>query len=439
MWWNPSYAFLIVISTSIDYLVAIKISQTEKKQKRKSWLLVSLFVNLGLLACFKYLGFLTENLQGLIHFVGSDKELPRYNWLLPVGISFYTFQTLSYTIDVYRKRIKPENHFGIFALYVSFFPQLVAGPIERAPQLIPQFRRKVEFERDSIIYGALLTLWGFFKKLVIADRLAIYVDRVYANPEYFDGGYSLTAAYLFVIQVYCDFSAYSDIAVGVAAMLGVHLMKNFQRPFLSASLLDFFSRWHVSLMLWLRDYIFKPLNKKYPKKVQFNLFLIFLISGIWHGAAWTFITWGALNGILIIIGRFFKKSTKKFSAKIFSNHIAGIIITFHLFVLGCIFFRAISINDALLILGNIVCGNYNEGMIYFTILDSPFEMGLALSAFFLVMTVEIMQDKGFDFRKLIFIKGKYLIYLPYVSFYFLVFAILLFGWFGGKEFIYFQF
>ncbi len=439
MWWNPSYAFLILLSTSIDYVAAIKIEQSRNKSQKKFWLSTSLLVNLGLLASFKYLGFITENLQAVLSFVGSSTEIPRYNWLLPVGISFYTFQTLSYTIDVYRARIKPEKNFGVFALYVSFFPQLVAGPIERASQLIPQFRKNVSWNTDQTLYGLLLTLWGFFKKLVIADRLAVYVDQVYANPEYFDGGQSLVAVYLFGFQVYCDFSAYSDIAVGVAAMLGIHLMQNFQRPFFAESLLDFFAKWHVSFMLWLRDYIFMPLNKKNPKRIYVNLFLIFLISGIWHGASWTFIIWGALNGVLIVGGRYLKKM---FSSKVLhklSNKVLDIIITFHLYLLGTIFFRAESLKDAFIILKNIFSGSFNNWKSYFTILDSPYEMGLAIISIIVLILVEYFQNRGVSFRKMIFKEKFTWLPMPSLTVYLILFTILLFGWFGGKEFIYFQF
>ncbi|UZR92308.1 MBOAT family O-acyltransferase [Chondrinema litorale] len=439
MWWNPSYAFLILLSTSIDYLAAIRICQSESKSVKNFWLSTSLLVNLGLLASFKYLGFITENLQAVLSFVGSSTEIPRYNWLLPVGISFYTFQTLSYTIDVYRDKIKPEKSFGVFALYVSFFPQLVAGPIERASQLIPQFRKNISWNTDQITYGFLLALWGFFKKLVIADRLAVYVDQVYANPEYFDGGQSLVAVYLFGFQVYCDFSAYSDIAVGVAAMLGIHLMQNFQRPFFASSLLDFFAKWHVSFMLWLRDYIFMPLNKKNPKRIYVNLFLIFLISGIWHGASWTFIIWGALNGVLIVGGRYFRKYFNSKLLQKFSNKLLDVVITFHLYLLGTIFFRAENLKDAFIILKNIVSGSFNNWKSYFTILDSSYEMGLAITSIILLMLIEYYQNRGVSFRKLIFNKGSRWLAMPNLTLYLLLFTILLFGWFGGKEFIYFQF
>lgn len=435
MWWKPAYALLILFSTSVDYFSALKISQSKEKTPRRFWLIVSLSTNLGLLGCFKYLDFFTESFETFIHLFGADNHFPRFDWLLPVGISFYTFQTLSYTIDVYRKKIAPEKHFGIFALYVSFFPQLVAGPIERASNLIPQFYKNIRWDTQKIQYGVLLTLWGFFKKLVIADRLAVYVDQVYANPEYFDGGYSLMATYCFGFQVYCDFSAYSDIAVGVASMLGIRIMQNFQRPFLATSLLDFFSRWHVSFMLWLRDYVFIPLRKKIPN-VNFNLFTIFLISGLWHGASWTFIFWGGLNGLLIVIGRIGKKYMKRrFLFKGLEKNLNRL-ITFHLYLLGTIFFRASCIEDVFIIFDNILLGGYQQLGKYFNILDSTYEMSIALAGITILLTIEILQSKGIHFQKILLNKNRVITYL---AFYSLLFTVLLFGWFGGNEFIYFQF
>lgn len=431
-WWKPTYAFLILFSTAVDYTVALRIDASNRQSFRKYWLWLSLMLNLGILATFKYLDFFLENITWLSEFSGASINFPKVDWVLPIGISFYTFQTLSYTIDVYRKKIKPEKHFGHLALYVSFFPQLVAGPIERAASLLPQLKKKISWDTVQAKYGILMIVWGFFKKLVIADRLAIYVDQVYANPALFDGGFSLVAAYAFAFQVYCDFSAYSDMAVGIAALLGVQLMHNFKQPFFSTSLLDFFSRWHISFMLWLRDYVYKPLNRFSTKHHLFNLFLVFLISGIWHGAAWTFIIWGAFNGLVIILGRGMRKQTwfRKIKNTFFSW-----LFTFHAYWLGTIVFRASDINDAYLLIKNIITGTYLQGSTYFTILDSTYEMMIAILALCFLLVVEYLHLKGLDFKK--WARKGNIQY--YVFFYLCLLSIITLGRFGGDAFIYFQF
>jgi D-alanyl-lipoteichoic acid acyltransferase DltB (MBOAT superfamily) len=433
MWWKPAYAVLILLSTTIDYFAAINIGSAQSKAKKKYWLWASLFVNLGLLGTFKYFNFFIDNIEAIITFTGASTNFPRLDWLLPVGISFYTFQTLSYTIDVYRSQITPEKHFGIFAVYVSFFPQLVAGPIERASRLIPQLKLKTVWNAENIKYGVLLTLWGFFKKLVIADRLAVYVDKVYAQPELFDGGFSLLASYAFVWQVYCDFSAYSDIAVGIAAILGVELMHNFKRPFFSTSLRELYTRWHVSLMLWLRDYIYRPLNDTQKPSRYFNLFLVFLLSGIWHGAAWTFITWGIFSGVLIIIWRWMKDTDWIPNVK---NRFVLRLYTFHAFMFSTIFFRANDLDDAIVIINKIFSTDYKLQLSNFTILDSLFEMSIALIAICLLYIIELKQERGWDFSHLV---NKYTCTTYYIWVYGLILCIVLFGWFGGSAFVYFQF
>lgn len=298
MSWNPAYIVLILISTLVDYFAAIKMSEQDNINKRKIYLFFSLFANLGLLFIFKYFNFFNDSVRLLFQSLGVNYGVPSLSLLLPVGISFYTFQTLSYTIDVYRGVTKPERHFGIFAVYVSFFPQLVAGPIERSERLLPQFRVPVIPNENNFSSGMKLMVWGFFKKVVVADNVAIIVNQVYNNVNEYQGLPLIIATFLFAIQIYCDFSGYSDIAIGSARVMGIHLMKNFNTPYFSKSITEFWKRWHISLSTWFRDYVYIPLggNRVSKPRHYLNLFLTFLISGLWHGANWTFVIWGALHG-----------------------------------------------------------------------------------------------------------------------------------------------
>ena len=269
---------------------------------KRKWLYLSLLTNLGILFGFKYFNFINDNLQQLFDQINVFYNVPAFDVLLPVGISFYTFQTLSYTIDVYNGKTKAQKHLGVFAVFVSFFPQLVAGPIERSHRLLPQFFIKHEFNYDRVRHGLQQMIWGFFKKVVIADRLAIVVDGVYNNLDDYSGLALIVATIFFTFQIYCDFSGYSDIAIGSARVMGFELMDNFKRPYFSKSISEFWKRWHISLSTWFRDYLYIPLggNKVVKWRWYYNLFITFLVSGFWHGANWTFIAWGALHGIYLI-------------------------------------------------------------------------------------------------------------------------------------------
>lgn len=300
--WRPEYLLLIIASTLVDYLCALRMGRLESRRRRKKYLVLSLGSNLGLLFGFKYLTFFNESTRAVFDQLNIFYGVPTFEILLPVGISFYTFQTLSYTIDVYRGARPPERHLGIFALYVSFFPQLVAGPIERSTRLLPQFFQHHGFDAGRVQSGLRLILWGFFKKIVIADRLAVYVNAVYANPSAYDGPSLLLATYFFAFQIYCDFSAYSDIAIGSARVMGFELMQNFRRPYFARSIQEFWQRWHISLSTWFRDYVYLPLggNRVPTWRWYTNLLLVFLVSGLWHGANWTFVVWGALHGTYLV-------------------------------------------------------------------------------------------------------------------------------------------
>jgi alginate O-acetyltransferase complex protein AlgI len=305
MAWKPEYGLLLLLITSIDFAAGLLMSKTSDERRRLFFLVASLVGNLGLLFFFKYFNFVFASLTSALAAIGTSATFPVLDILLPIGISFHVFQSLSYTIDVYRRKVAAVHHFGKFALYVSFFPQLVAGPIERPQRLLKQFFEDRRFNLPKAQEGVLLVLWGYFKKLVIADNIAPLVNAAYAAPTAFPGPTLALATVLFAYQIYCDFSGYSDIARGTAKILGYDLMKNFDRPYASLSIGEFWRRWHISLSTWFRDYLYVPLggNTFGAKQTYRNLMMTFLSSGLWHGANWTFVIWGGLNGIYIVIQR----------------------------------------------------------------------------------------------------------------------------------------
>ncbi|RKN00879.1 MBOAT family protein, partial [Aquimarina sp. AD1] len=347
-WWDYRFLALIALSTLVDYLVGIRISLCDTQKLRKRWLLVSVIFNLGVLSFFKYCHFFIDSWIDLCSSIGYDiQDVTTLSIILPVGISFYTFQTMSYTIDIYRDKLGPTRDFISFAAFVSFFPQLVAGPIERATHLLPQFLEKRKYTRESISYGIKLIIWGFFLKLVVADRTAIYVNSVYNNVEYHDGLSLVFATILFAFQIYGDFAGYSLIAIGTAKLFGFDLMTNFKRPYFSTSIHEFWNRWHISLSTWFRDYLYIPLggNRVGRYRWFFNLFITFLISGLWHGAKWTFVIWGAINGIYLIIEILCNGKRRK--------GVFNVISTFCFISFAWIFFRANSVGDAFYIINKI--------------------------------------------------------------------------------------
>jgi len=338
-------------------------SKINEKPKRKKWLLISIFSNLGILFGFKYFNFFSQNIQTLFDNYNIFFEMPFFNVLLPVGISFYTFQTLSYTIDVYNNKTTAQKHLGVFAVYVSFFPQLVAGPIERSNHLLPQFFKKHDFNYLRVKAGFQKMLWGFFKKIVIADNLAILVDGVYNNVDNYSGLTLIVATIFFTFQIYCDFSGYSDIAIGTAKVMGFELRENFKRPYFSKSIREFWQRWHITLSTWFRDYVYIPLggNRTVKWKWYYNLIITFLVSGLWHGANWTFVIWGALHGSFLIFAIIFAQPKEKINQfiknrNIFLNKIFDVSITFILVAFAWIFFRSNNINDAIYVISNL---NFN--------------------------------------------------------------------------------
>jgi alginate O-acetyltransferase complex protein AlgI len=435
MGWNPAYVLLLVLTTTVDFYVANRMQDYADKKDRRPWLLLSLFFNIGLLMYFKYYNFFIDNINSL-----SDSGLRYMQFLLPVGISFYTFQEMGYVIDVYRGEIRAERHWGRFALFVSFFPQLVAGPIERAQNLMHQLKEKVVFDYHNFSVGGQHIIWGLFKKVVIADNIAVIVDSVYGNSDIFPWYWLLIATYLFAIQIYCDFSGYSDIAIGVARMLGVNLMVNFRTPYLSKGIREFWSRWHISLSTWFRAYLYVPLggNRISKLRTSFNLFLVFIISGFWHGAAWTFIIWGALHGFYVLIELQLVKF-KWWSRYIIQRrglmHWFGVLILFHLVLLGWVFFRSESVEQATKILTDI--STLSEST-----LTLPAEMARLGD---IGILFKILLGVGFMFfdpymNKIVESNHSRLSYSTKLFLYgFLIAFTMLFGFWGDVAFIYFQF
>ncbi len=299
MSWNAKYVFLILFTTIISYAAAILLEKTERLRNKKIILIGTAVACLGVLFFFKYFNFVSESVTAVFRLFAIQMNPVLLNLLLPVGISFYTFQTLSYVIDVYKGDVKAEHHFGYYAAFISFFPQLVAGPIERTNNLLPQIKAEHKFDYDQATYGLKLMAWGYFKKIVIADTLSQFVSKVYDAPQGFSGFALVLATVFFTLQIYCDFSGYSDIAIGTAKLLGINLMTNFKSPYFSQSIKEFWSRWHISLSTWFRDYVYIPLGGSRVGKIRHavNLLITFLVSGLWHGANWTFVIWGGIHGL----------------------------------------------------------------------------------------------------------------------------------------------
>jgi D-alanyl-lipoteichoic acid acyltransferase DltB (MBOAT superfamily) len=442
MSWKPEYIILILASTLIDYSVGLKLGSESRPAIRRRWLLLSLVTNLGLLFSFKYFNFFNDSFRQLFQMANLSYPVPALNVLLPVGISFYTFQTLSYTIDVYRGKIQPERHLGVFALFVSFFPQLVAGPIERSGNLLPQFYQKTAVDYERIISGLQRMTWGFFKKVVIADRLALLVNTVYNHPTEFSGMPLIIATYAFGFQIYCDFSAYSDIAIGAARVMGFDLMENFRQPYYARSIPEFWRRWHISLSTWFRDYVYLPLGGnrvKLPHWV-FNILVVFVVSGLWHGANWTFVIWGALHGLYMvgtILGQqVWAKIGKPVKLPSAVLAILKIFITFNLVSFAWIFFRANSLADATYIATHLFSNFELRISLYGTMPGGVFEFAIALLAILLMELVHWLQMTKGSIRHII---SSQPVWFRWSVYYALVLLIIMFGNFGLTEFIYFQF
>jgi len=432
----PLYILILGFTIVIDYFAGIYIEKTEGSNKRLL-LICSLVANIGVLVIFKYYNFLNDSLGFAMKDFGYDNPVPYLTILLPIGLSFHTFQAMSYTIEVYRGNQKAERHFGIYSLYVMFYPQLVAGPIERPQNILPQLHEEHSFEYERVKSGLLLMLWGFFKKLVVADRLSIYVNSVYSHPELHNGSSIVVASLFFAVQIYCDFSGYSDIAIGCARVMGYDLMINFRRPYFAKSISEFWSRWHISLSTWFRDYLYIPLggNRVAKYRVYMNLMIVFLVSGIWHGANWTFILWGFIHGTYLLTGMIFKPYRQKLIEKTglpdglisFLN----VVLTITLVTFAWIFFRANTIADAFMLVRNLK----SFGRAPFTG-DGVSNLGHSILAIILLFLIEYKMEYLKD--KFNFLNSPYFL-VRWSTVIVAIFMILLFGVFSGGQFIYFQF
>lgn len=459
MCWNAKYALLIFASTLITWLSGIGLERvkagqfdTAGREKRKKWIVALSFIsNLGILVWFKYFNFALGLLQTVFAKAHIALNVPAFDILLPVGISFYTFQALSYTMDVYREQIPAERDFFTYALFVSFFPQLVAGPIERSGNLLGQLKTAHRFEFDNLREGLLLILWGFFLKLVIADRLALYIDAVYGARYLYPGCYLSLAAVLFAIQIYCDFYGYSTIAMGSAKLLGIELMENFRSPFLSTSVAEFWRNWHVSLTSWFKDYLYIPLggSRKGKFRKQLNRMIVFLVSGLWHGADMSYVIWGGLNGVYQVIGELLMPLRLKISNLLHIDRrslgvkLVQMPVTFLLFAFSLIFFRAGSVGEALAVIGSIMHVRNPwilfDGSLMLHDYDSAMVLPMTLFLGALLFS-DICKQRGIAVRKVILRQDAWFRCLAFaVS----TAVVLLFGvWgpgFSEANFIYFQF
>lgn len=350
-WWDWRFLSLIIISSVIDYIVGLKIYNSEINKKK--WLIVSLIANLGLLSFFKYFNFFTQSFSDMMEVFGWQPNDLTLNIILPVGISFYTFQTLSYTIDIYRKSFKPTNNLISFFTYIAFFPQLVAGPIERASNLLPQIEKKRILKKEWFNEGIIQILIGLFRKIVIADTLGAYVDTIYGDVGIYNSSSIMLATFLYAFQIYYDFSGYSDIAIGTAKLLGFKFNQNFNLPYFSKSLTEFWRKWHMSLSYWLRDYLYISLggNRKGIKITYRNLMLTMLLGGLWHGSSWNFVIWGGIHGFVLSLEKFF--NSKKYFSIPKKINFFGYLITFPVVLLSWVFFRSKDLNSAFIAINKI--------------------------------------------------------------------------------------
>jgi len=441
-WWDWRFLGLILFSTLVDYSVGRGLRSCENITKRKIFLWTSIIVNIGLLGFFKYYNFFVQNFIDAFTFFGKTMSPNTLNIILPVGISFYTFQTLSYTIDVYKRRLEPTKDFIAFSAFVSFFPQLVAGPIERATHLLPQFFTKRSFNYDEAIDGLRQILWGLFKKVVIADTCAVYVNLIFGNSGYYSGSTLLIGALFFTFQIYGDFSGYSDIAIGTSKLFGFKLNKNFATPYFSRNIAEFWRRWHISLSTWFRDYLYIPLGGSRGGKWMIirNTIIIFVVSGFWHGANWTFIVWGALNAAYILPLVVLKRNRNNLDVvaegKIFPSirELFSMIFTFALTVIAWIFFRAESVDQAVAYILKIFSSSLFEPAIFRDYLNA-WKIGVLI---IIMIIIEWMGREHVHTLAGVGIKwNKYLRYF----FYYAITMVIMYYWWNTDEqqFIYFQF
>jgi alginate O-acetyltransferase complex protein AlgI len=449
MFFKPIYILILIFTIIIDYFAGIWIARERDKRKKKYLLVLSIISNVGVLAIFKYYNFIAINVNTVLESIHHTGTIPLLKILLPIGLSFHTFQAMSYTIEVYRGNQQPERHFGIYALYVMFYPQLVAGPIERPQNILHQFHEVKHFDYENMRSGLIQIAWGLFKKVVIADRLALFVNQVYGNPFSYTGLPLIIATVFFAFQIYCDFSGYSDIAIGTARCMGYDLMTNFNKPYRATSIAGFWQRWHISLSTWFRDYVYIPLGGNRVSKLRWclNILIVFMLSGAWHGANWTFFVWGALHGIYLVCERIFHKSGRTgeqaASMPVILVRRIGVFI---LVGFAWIFFRAQDLRHASYIIRNLFVGLPGQLRAIITNLhfdrlrlvylnQSPGELIIAVVALALLTFIQGLQnDQPID---------KWLTARPralrWAFYYGLPLAFISLGIFNRSEFIYFQF
>jgi alginate O-acetyltransferase complex protein AlgI len=426
----PYYILILGFTIVIDYFAGILIEKT-KGPSKKLYLIISLVANIGVLAIFKYYNFLFDNISTIIGSFNYSNPLPALQIILPIGLSFHTFQAMSYTIEVYRGNQAAERNFGIYSLYVMFYPQLVAGPIERPQNLLHQFRRVHHFDFERFKSGFTLIAFGLFKKVVIADRLALAVDYSYNNVTTQSGLSLAIATFFYAFQIYCDFSGYSDIAIGSAKIMGFDLMENFKTPYFSKSISEFWHRWHISLSTWFRDYLYIPLggNRVKVSRLYFNLFIVFVLSGLWHGAKWTFVAWGSIHGLLLIITAVKNRLLMKYKIllpKSFLFSFGSICITFCFVCLAWVFFRSSDINNAILIIQKIFQSSFKDQI---SLHYYRYEL---VFCFFLIGFLCLKEKYWFKIN----VKSNWHFYIINLI---ILFSCYFFGVFNQKQFIYFQF
>lgn len=456
MGWNAKYALLLLVSTTITYVSGMLIQWLNDRHPdkicAKKWVVAGSFIsNLAILFFFKYFNFTIESMNTVLRYIDLPTINTSLDVLLPVGISFYTFQALGYTVDVYRGEIRAERNFFRYALFVSFFPQLVAGPIERSKNLLNQLQNPKSFSYERMCDGLMMMIWGYFLKLVIADRIAIFVDNMYGNVGVYDGRYLLLASVLFAVQIYCDFAGYSTIAIGAAEVMGFQLMDNFNSPYLSQSVAEFWRRWHISLSSWFKDYLYIPLggNRKGKVRKYINIMIVFLVSGLWHGANWSYVVWGGLNGIYQVVGAIFTPVRNRIKKKLHLKKsplplmIIYMIVTFILVDFTWIFFRADNVQHAFAVIDSIFNMNnqvlLENGTLYDLGLSRPNFIVLGVSLVIL-LAADICKYRGIKVRSVILNLNIVIRWAVIIAG---ILGILVFGIWGSgysaTNFIYFQF
>lgn len=441
-YWKPQYLVMLLGVTTVDYIAARRIETAPAAGVKRLWLTASIVANLGLLFTYKYYDFVADQVNVVASWCGWDARLPVFGLLIPLGISFHTFQSISYTVDVYRGSYKAERNYINLALFISFFPQLVAGPIERASQLLPQLVRVNRFELDSCLSGALLVAYGFFKKLVLADNLAVLVDQYFLSQGHGTGGLSLIAVYAFAFQIYFDFSGYTDIARGSGRMLGISMIENFRDPYFSTSVREFWRRWHISLTDWFREFVYHPLlNRGVGRSAC--VVAVFALSGIWHGANWTFLVWGLLNACFYFVMPDYRQvphlsKTTGGGASWGTLAIAVVrcFVTFHLICVTWVFFRAANIGEALSVVGNIAGGAIDmQTAIVRLVSDHPVRLAIIFGAMIIDSCLTLIAPQCQWIESLAAWRSW-----PYwLTMALLVYITLFLGQLGAEQFIYFQF